>query len=79
MFPRFLTSQRPHREGGPPSFLLPYPYSLYGMNEFDKLGNEFDKVIVKGMASLSIKSRGVDVSVKVTRNNLVLSRAQNAL
>lgn len=49
------------------------------MNEFDKLGNEFDKVIVKGRASLSIKSRGVDVSVKVTRNNLVLSRAQNAL
>lgn len=42
------------------------------------LGNEFDKVIIEGSASLNIKSRRVCVSVTVARVNLVLGITQNA-
>lgn len=42
-------------------------------------GNELDKVVIKSIASLSIKGRRVSVAVKVTGDDLVLSITKNAL
>ena len=41
--------------------------------------NELNRVAVEGDASLNIEGRGVGVTVKVTRDDLVLSIAQDAL
>lgn len=41
-------------------------------------GNELDMVVAKANTSLSVKGRGICISVKVTGDNLVLSIAQAA-